>query len=116
MTDLQRIELMVKTLDGKKGLDIQVFKIDELSIVADYFVLVNGTSSTHVKTLADEVEYELEKAGVKTDHIQGRATGWIVLDYDSIIVHVFDKQNRDFYKLERLWTDATSVDISGYLK
>lgn len=116
MTDLQRIELIVKTLDGKKGLDIQVIKIDELSIVADYFVLASGTSSTHVKTLAEEVEYELEQAGVKTDHIQGRATGWIVLDYDSIVLHVFDDQSRKYYNLERLWTDAKTLDISDYLK
>ena len=103
-------------LDNKKAEDIKVIEVTEQTIVADYFVLANGTSSTHVKALADDVEYELEQIGVHDGHIEGRATGWVLLDYGAVLVHVFDKESRAYYNLERLWTDANLVDISDILK
>lgn len=103
-------------LDNKKAEDIKVIEVTEQTIVADYFVLANGTSSTHVKALADDVEYELEQIGVHDGHIEGRATGWVLLDYGAVLVHVFDKESRAYYNLERLWTDANLVDISGIIK
>jgi ribosome-associated protein len=103
-------------LDNKKAEDIKVIEVTEQTIVADYFVLATGTSSTHVKALADDVEYELEQIGVHDGHIEGRATGWVLLDYGAVLVHVFDKESRAYYNLERLWTDANLVDISGILK
>ena len=102
-------------LDNKKAEDIKVIEVTEQTIVADYFVLANGTSSTHVKALADDVEYELEQIGVHDGHIEGRATGWVLLDYGAVLVHVFDKESRAYYNLERLWTDANLVDLSDVL-
>ena len=106
----------VQILDSKKAEDIKVIEVTEQTIVADYFVLATGTSSTHVKALADDVEYELEQIGVHDGHIEGRATGWVLLDYGAVLVHVFDKESRAYYNLERLWTDANLVDLSGILK
>ena len=112
-------ELALKTaeiLDNKKAEDIKVIEVTEQTIVADYFVLATGTSSTHVKALADDVEYELEQIGVHDGHIEGRATGWVLLDYGAVLVHVFDRESRAYYNLERLWTDANLVDISDIIQ
>lgn len=110
MTELYK--QIVKILDDKKAEDIKVIRTTEHTIISDYFVVASGTSNTHVKSLADEVEYEMEKNGVHPSHIEGRATGWILLDYGEVLVHVFTKESRDFYNLERLWTDAEMIDIS----
>lgn len=112
MTELQLAKDIVSILDNKKGSDIKLIRITEHSIVADYFVIVTGTSNTHVKALADEVEYELSQKGVAPHHIEGRATGWILLDYSSVLVHVFTGESREYYNLERLWQDAEIIDIS----
>lgn len=103
-------------LDMKKGEDIKVIEVTEQTIVADYFVIATGNSSTHVKALADDVEYELDKLGVQNGHIEGRATGWVLLDYAAVLIHVFDKESREYYNLERLWTDAHELDLSAILK
>lgn len=106
----------VEILDKKKAENIKVIEVTEQTIVADYFVIASGTSSTHVKSLADDVEYELEQIGVHDGHIEGRATGWVLLDYGPVLVHIFDKESREYYNLERLWTDAQVVDISDIVK
>lgn len=106
---------IVKVLDEKKAEDIKVIKTLEHTIISDYFIVVNGSSNTHVKALADEVEYEMGKKGINPSHIEGRATGWILLDYGEVIVHVFTKESRDFYNLERLWQDAEIIDISDII-
>ena len=106
----------VEILDKKKAEDIKVIEVTEQTIVADYFVIASGTSSTHVKSLADDVEYELEQVGVHDGHVEGRATGWVLLDYGAVLVHVFDKESREYYNLERLWTDAQTVDISAIIQ
>lgn len=113
MTELYKN--IVKILDDKKAEDIKVIKTTEHTIISDYFVVANGTSNTHVKALADEVEYEMEKIGIRPAHIEGRATGWILLDYGEVLVHIFTKDSRDFYNLERLWTDAEIMDISDII-
>ena len=112
MTELELAREIVKVLDNKKGMDIKLIEITEHSIVADYFVIVSGTSNTHVKALANEVEYELTQKGIEPNHIEGRATGWILLDYSSVLVHVFTGETREYYNLERLWQDARTIDIS----
>ncbi len=112
MTELELAKEIVKVLDKKKGMDIKLIEISEHSIVADYFVIVTGTSNTHVKALADEVEYEISQKGTEPHHIEGRATGWILLDYSSVLVHVFTGESREYYNLERLWQDAKTIDIS----
>ena len=116
MTELELAREIVKVLDNKKGMDINLIEIAEHSIVADYFVIVSGTSNTHVKALANEVEYELTQKGVEPSHIEGRATGWILLDYSSVLVHVFTGEAREYYNLERLWQDARTIDISDIVE
>lgn len=112
MTSLETARNIIKILDNKKAIDISLIETKELTIVSDYFIIANGTSSTHVRALADEIDEEMAKLGVQPDHIEGRATGWILLDYGCVLVHVFDPQSREYYNLERLWGDAAHVDIS----
>lgn len=116
MTEQQKLELIVKTLDSKRGEDIQAIKISDLTILADYFVIVNGTSNTHTRTLADEVEFQLSQQGIEPNRREAdTGNTWIILDYGDIIVHAFYKETRDFYKLEGLWADGEQIDISGLL-
>ena len=118
MTQQEILEVIVKALDSKRAEDIQVLHVVELTILGDYFIIANGTSTTHTKTLADEVEYQLSERGLEPMHREGRGNGsnWIVLDYADIIVHIFYKETRDFYQLERLWADGEPVDISAWTK
>lgn len=94
-----------EALDSKKGLDVNVLAVGKQTVLADYFVIATGTSSTHVKALADEAEFKLKEAGYVCGHIEGHGD-WKLLDYHSVIVHVFTKEAREFYKLEKLWNDA----------
>ncbi len=116
MTEQEKLELIVKTLDSKRGEDIQALRIADLTILADYFVIVNGTSNTHARTLADEVEFQLSQKGIEPKRREAdTGNTWIILDYGDIIVHVFYKETRNFYKLEGLWADGEPVDISALL-
>lgn len=109
------LENSVKILDNKKGMDITAIKISDLTSVADYFVIVTGTSSTHIKALAEELEDTLASKGQEPKNIEGKATGWILLDYGNVIVHVFTKDARETFNLEKLWGDAPEVDISKWI-
>lgn len=115
MTGIDLVRAAVRALDEKKAEDIEVIQITELSVVADYFVIANGTSNTHVRALAGEVEDQLSRLGVEAGHIEGRATGWILLDYGSVVVHVFHKESREYYNLERLWADGKVIDIQDMI-
>lgn len=112
MNSLEKARNIVKILDEKKAENINVIETKEVTVVSDYFVVAGGTSNTHVRSLANEVEDGMKKLGVEPDHIEGRATGWILLDYGNVLVHVFDPQSREYYNIERLWNDAAKVDIS----
>lgn len=92
-------------LDNKKGMDVTVLEVGDQTIIADYFVLATGTSNTHVRALADEVEFKLkEEKGIEPSHIEGSSgNAWTLLDYGSVIINVFTAEARNFYKLERLW-------------
>lgn len=116
MTQQEKLELIIKALDLKKGEEIQALKVADLTILAEYFVIVNGTSNTHARTLADEVEFKLSQKGIEPQRRESdTGNTWIILDYADILVHVFDKTQRQFYNLEGLWADANPVDISGLL-
>ena len=115
MDAMDKVKKIVEVLDSKKAEQINVIGIKDLTIIADYFVIATGTSSTHTKTLADEVEYQLSQEGIK-GHVEGHGSNWIVIDYHDVIVHVFYKETRDFYQLERLWADGEHIDISNLLK
>ena len=112
MTSKELLEKIVSILDEKKAEDIVAIETAGITIVADYFVIASATSNPHVKALADDVEDELAKLGVFASHIEGRATGWILLDFNDVIVHVFLNESREYYNLEHLWADANRVDIS----
>lgn len=115
MTAQEILKNAVRALDEKKAENITAMEIGDLTIVSEYFVIATGNSTTHVKALADEVEYALSQEGLEPDHIEGRSTGWILLDYESVVVHVFLAESRDFYDLERLWTDAKPIDVAALL-
>ena len=107
---------VTKALDSKKGMNIKLLKIDKVSSLADYFLICTGTSSTNVKTLCDYAEYTLEQLGEPLLGREGhRGNSWELLDYGSIVVHVFTEEARAFYSLERLWADAEDVDISDII-
>lgn len=115
MTPKELMESIVKVLDEKKAENIVAIETSEVTIVSDYFVIASGTSNTHVKSLADDVEDAIEKLGVNPDHIEGRATGWILIDYGCVILHIFQRESREYYNLERLWSDAQQADISNLI-
>ena len=107
---------VTKALDEKKGIDIRLLKIDKVSSLADYFLICTGTSNTHVKTLCDYAEYTLEQLGEPMLGREGhRGNSWELLDFGSIVVHVFTEEAREFYALERLWADAENVDLSDII-
>lgn len=116
MNEQEKLELIVRALDSKRGEDIQAIKIADLTILADYFVIVNGTSNTHARTLADEVEFQISQKGIEPERCEAdTGNTWIILDYGDIIVHVFYKDTRSFYKLEGLWADGEQIDISSLI-
>lgn len=94
-------------LDEKKAKDISTISIKEISILADYFVICSGTSIPHIKSLADEVEDRMEKENIMLLHKEGyNSARWILMDYGSVVIHIFHEEDRDFYNLERLWADG----------
>ena len=111
------MENIVKVLDSKKAKDIRAIRIGDLTILGEYFVIATGTSSTQVKMLADEVDYQLGEKGVQPHRVEGyHSENWIILDYTDVIVHIFHEDTREFYDLERLWADGEKVDLSVILK
>lgn len=103
-------ELILTALDDKKGVDPTILEVGKHTVLADYFVICTGTSNTHVRALADEVAFQTEqKLGVKPGHIEGFSDNtWTLLDYGSVVVHVFTEEGREYYKLEKLWKDASA--------
>ena len=106
-------KIAYNALSDKKGEDIKIIDITGISVLADYFIIANGTNDSQVNALVDNVEEELHKAGYPLKQREGRASGsWVLLDFGDIIVHVFDKENRLFYDLERIWKDGKITDIA----
>lgn len=102
--------LACKALDEKKGEEIRVIDIASVSVLADYFIIANGTNESQVRALVDNVEECLQRAGFTLRQREGNGTGgWVLLDFGDIIVHIFDKENRLFYNLERIWKDGKTV-------
>jgi len=110
MTSKEMARVCVEALEDKKGIDITVIDISSVSVMADYFIIASGNSSNQVQALVDNVDEELGKAGVSVKQVEGyRNANWILMDYNDIIVHVFDKENRLFYDLERIWKDGKVI-------
>lgn len=116
MTPKEMALKLAKCLDDKKGQDIKVLETGHLTTLADYFVICTATSNTQVKALSDFCQKELKEAGEMPHHVEGHRGGtWLLMDYSCVVVHIFLEETRDFYDLERLWRDATPVDLTDVL-
>ena len=105
-------KLAVEALDDKKAEDITIIDISEVSVLADYFIIADGNNKNQVQAMVDNVQEELFKAGYEMKQMEGYREGnWILLDFGDIIIHIFDKENRLFYDLERIWKDGKEVSI-----
>ncbi|SCY67717.1 MULTISPECIES: ribosome silencing factor [unclassified Butyrivibrio] len=103
--------MAVDALEDRKGEDVKVLDISEISTLADYFIIAGGTNINQVQAMADNVQEVLGRAGHMTKNVEGYESGnWILLDFGDIIVHVFDNENRLFYDLERIWRDGKVID------
>lgn len=112
MTAKEMAKCAYLALDDKKAEDITIIDISGVSVLADYFIIANGTNSNQVLAMADNVDEELHKAGHPAKQIEGYREGnWVLLDYGDIIVHVFDRENRLFYDLERIWRDGRRITV-----
>ncbi len=110
-TPLEVAKAIETFLDNKKGRDIKVLHVEDVSNIADYFVVCTATSNTHVKALSGEVDYQLERRGITPYHIEGRDNNsWVVLDYCNVMVHIFNREARDFYNLDKLYENTTAVE------
>lgn len=116
LTSLEVAELAVKVLDNKKAKDIRVLETRDITVLADYFIICTAGSTTQIKTLADEVDKALKEKGEVALRTEGyRGGGWVLVDFGSLVVHIFLKDIREFYSLERLWRDARELDISKWI-
>ena len=110
MESREMAKLAVAALEDKKGEEIRIIDISEVSVLADYFIIANGSNRSQVQALCDNVSEMLGRAGVHTKQVEGyENANWILLDFGDIIVHVFDKENRLFYDLERIWRDGNRI-------
>lgn len=110
---LEMARVAYQALDEKKGEDIRVIDISGISVIGDYFVITNGTSDSQVRALVDNVEEKMHKAGYELKEQEGNNSGtWVLLDYGDIIIHIFDRENRPFYNLERIWSDGKDVEMN----
>ena len=114
MQPIELLKALAAILDNKKAREITAIHTTEQTILSDYFLLCTGTSTTHVKALADELEFEMKNQhGVLPRGVEGRATGWILLDYGTVLVHIFLREQREYYNLERLWEDAERFALNA---
>ena len=116
-TEKMMAQIACKAIDDKKGQDIKVIDIHNVSVIADYFVIASGTNSNQVQAIVDNVEEQLGRAGFEAKQIEGnRNSSWILMDYGDVIVHVFDEENRLFYDLERIWRDGKVLEMDEFLE
>ncbi|MBR5011270.1 MAG: ribosome silencing factor [Clostridia bacterium] len=115
METLELIKIAANALNEKKAKQIMAVKISDLTVLSDYFLICTATSSTQIRALCDEVEDKLEQAGLRPHHIEGRATGWVALDYGQVIIHIFGVKERDYYGLDRMWSDGELLDMNEIL-
>ena len=112
MESLTLAKKIAEALSSKKALDLRLLKVEDLTVLADYFVIASGTSNTHVGALAEEVDFKLSQEGIEPNRVEGaNSKSWILMDYGSVVVHVFYPEMREHYALERLWADAEPVPL-----
>lgn len=101
------VDKIVEILEDKKAREVNIIDIKNISVLADYFVICSGTSTTHIKALSDELEVKLKELGIVYHHKEGyNSARWVLLDYGDIVVHIFHEEDRGFYNLERMWSDG----------
>ena len=106
-------KLAITALEDKKAEDIKIIDISEVSVIADYFIIANGTNRSQIQTLSDHVQETLGKAGVPLKQVEGyENANWVLLDFHDVIIHIFDKENRLFYDLERIWRDGKLIEAT----
>lgn len=116
-TEKMMAQIACKAIDDKKGQDIKIIDIHNVSVIADYFVIASGTNSNQVQAIVDNVEEQLGRAGFEAKQIEGnRNSSWILMDYGDVIVHVFDEEKRLFYDLERIWRDGKVLEMDAFLE
>lgn len=113
MDSKKLVDKIIEVMQDKKGKDISVIDIHNITVIADYFVICSGTSTTHIKAIADEIDFKLSEIGLEPSYNkEGYDTArWILLDYADVIIHVFHQEDRSFYNLERLWSDGEMTNI-----
>ena len=109
------VKTAVKAIDSKRGSDIEVIRVNDITVLTDYFVIATASSNTQLKAIADEVEYKLSEEGIEPHHIEGKASDWICLDYIGVVVHILYKEQRGFYQIERLWEDGEKINIDDLI-
>jgi len=114
MDSKEMVRTVVSALEEKKGEDIRIIDIQDVSVIADYFIIATGANRNQVQAMTDHVEEMLGKSGCECKQIEGYQTAnWILMDYRDVIVHVFCKEDRLFYDLERIWRDGKSIEIEN---
>lgn len=115
MTSKETVKLIIDALEDKKAENIQIIDISEVSSVADYFIITNGTNKSQVQALADNVGEKLDRVGIHAKQVEGYSNAnWILLDYTDIVIHVFDRESRGFYDLERIWRDGKLISADDF--
>lgn len=116
MNSYDLMKLSVRAADGRKAIDLKVLHVEELTTLCDYFVICSGTSTPHMNAIYEEIDEKLALAGINPSSRQGVGNpGWILMDYGDVIVHIFNENSREFYSIERLWSDAEEISIENLI-
>ena len=116
LTPAEIAKIAANALEDKKANDVKILRTAEQTVIADYFVICHGSSTTHVKALVDEVDRALSESGEPPIRREGYRSGnWVLLDFGCVVAHVFTEETREFYNLERLWSDAEEIDLSSLI-
>lgn len=117
MNSIEKLEIAVKAADSKRGEKTVAIDVHEISLLADYFMITQADSARQVKAIVKEIQDQEELAGVEVRRIEGRnSTSWVLLDFGDLIVHVFKTESREFYDLEKFWSEGASVDLSAWIE